>query len=240
MSNSYKTIIIDDERLARQEVKRALKPFTQFEVVGEASNAEEAKALISSLNVDLMFLDIHMPETSGLQLLEELTMVPEVVFTTAYDQYAVKAFELNALDYLVKPLRQERFSKTIEKVIKILSEKDKDHTPVSIHQKVFVKDKEKFHLIQVRDIWLLESIENYARIHYDTHTVLIKKSLNLLEEILPSEQFFRINRKQIINIDYIEKIQPHFKNKLQLIFKTGETFEVSSRQSAKFKNWISL
>ncbi|WP_350285789.1 response regulator transcription factor [uncultured Croceitalea sp.] len=240
MTKKYRTIIIDDERLARQEVKRALKPFAQFEVVGEASNAEDAKALISSLNVDVMFLDIHMPEKSGLQLLEELTMVPEVVFTTAYDQYAVKAFELNALDYLVKPLRQERFNKTIEKVKNRLSEKDKDRTSVSIHQKVFVKDKENFHLIQIQDIWLLESVQNYARIHHGTNTVLIKKSLNLLEEVLPSQQFFRINRKQIVNIDYIDKIHPHFKNKLQLVFKTGDTFEVSSRQSAKFKNWISL
>ncbi len=240
MSKKYRTIIIDDERLARQEVKRALMSFPEFEVVGEASNAEEAKSLISSLNADVLFLDIHMPEKSGLQLLDELTMVPEVVFTTAYDQYAVKAFELNALDYLVKPLRQERFNKAIEKVLKVLSEKGKNNTSVSIHQKVFVKDNENCHLIQVRDIWLLESMENYARIHYSTHTVLIKKSLNLLEEILPSQHFFRINRKQIINIDYIEKINPYFKNKLQLVFKTGETFEVSSRQSAKFKNWISL
>lgn len=240
MSKTFKTIIIDDERLARQEVKRALQPFTQFEVVGEARNAQEAKVLITSLNVDIMFLDIQMPEKSGLQLLEELTMVPEVVFTTAYDQYAVKAFELNALDYLVKPLRKERFSKTIEKVTKILSEKANDRGPVSIHQKVFVKDKANFHLIQVRDIWLLESMENYVRIHYASQTVLLKKSLNQLEDILPSEQFFRINRKQIINIDYIEKIEPRFKNKLQLAFKTGETVEVSSRQSVKFKNWISL
>lgn len=240
MIKKYRTIIIDDERLARQEVKRALKPFTEFEVVGEASNAEEAKTLLSSLHVDVMFLDIHMPEKSGLQLLDELTMIPEVVFTTAYDQYAVKAFELNALDYLVKPLRQERFNNAIEKVRKALSEKTKNDTPISIHQKVFVKDNENCHLIQVRDIWLLESMENYARIHYNNTTVLTKKSLNLLESILPPKQFFRINRKQIINIDYIEKIHPHFKNKLQLVFKTGKTFEVSSRQSVKFKNLIGL
>ncbi|MEO0507271.1 MAG: LytTR family DNA-binding domain-containing protein [Bacteroidota bacterium] len=240
MSQKFKTIIVDDERLARQEVLRALKPFPQFEVVGEASNAEEASALIADMQVDVMFLDIQMPEKSGLQLLEELTMVPEVIFTTAYDQYAVKAFELNALDYLVKPLRQERFAKTIEKVLKKLSEKDQDEQPISIHQKVFVKEKENFHLIQVRDIWLLESMENYVRIHYSDQSVLLKKSLNLLEQILPAQHFFRINRKEIINIDYIEKIEPHFKNKLQLIFKTGKTFEVSSRQSAKFKNWISL
>ena len=240
MSKKYKTIIVDDERLARQEVLRSIKPFPQFEVVGEASNAQEASALIADLPVDVMFLDIQMPEKSGLELLEELTMVPEVIFTTAYDQYAVKAFELNALDYLVKPLRQERFAKTIEKVLKRLSDKDESQQPISIHQKVFVKEKENFHLIQVRDIWLFESMENYVRIHYGDQSVLLKKSLNLLEQILPVRHFFRINRRQIINIDYIDKIEPHFKSKLQLIFKTGETFEVSSRQSAKLKKLISL
>ena len=240
MNEKFKTIIVDDERLARQEVIRALTPFPQFEVVGEASNAQEASALIATMKVDVMFLDIQMPEKSGLQLLEELTMVPEVIFTTAYDQYAVKAFELNALDYLVKPLRHERFAKTITKVLKKLSGKDHRQQPISIHQKVFVKEKDNFHLIQVQDIWLLQSKENYARIHYGAQSVLLKKSLNVLEQILPQQHFFRINRKQIINIDYIEKIEPYFKNKLQLVIKTGETFEVSSRQSAKFKNWISL
>lgn len=240
MSTIYKTIIVDDERLARQEVKRALQPFRQFEVVGEASNAAEATALLESLKVDLLFLDIHMPEKSGLQLLEELTIVPEVVFTTAYDQYAVKAFELDALDYLVKPLRQERFKKTIDKVTQKLAEKDKNDTRVSIHQKIFVKDKENYHLIRVKDIWLFESMENYVRIHYNDRTVLIKKSLNLVEEILPPHLFFRINRKHIINMDYVEQIRPHFKNKLQLVMKTGETFEVSTRQSVKLKKRISL
>ena len=112
---TYKTLIIDDERLAREEVKRALSNYPEFEVLGEAANAEEAIILIEKERPDLIFLDIHMPEKTGFDLLEELTMVPEVVFTTAYDQYAVQAFEVNALDYLVKPLREERFSKTIER-----------------------------------------------------------------------------------------------------------------------------
>ena len=113
---TYKAVIIDDERLAREEVKRALKKYPEFIVVGEANNVDAAIKLIANEDPDLLFLDIHMPEKSGFDLLEELTTVPEVVFTTAYDQYAVKAFELNALDYLVKPLREERFAKTIEKV----------------------------------------------------------------------------------------------------------------------------
>jgi len=120
---TFKTIIIDDERLAREEVKRALKSYPEFEVIGEASHVDEAKKMIEEMIPDIIFLDIHMPGKSGFDLLEELTTVPEVVFTTAYDQYAVKAFELNALDYLVKPLRDERFAKTIEKVKIELAEK---------------------------------------------------------------------------------------------------------------------
>ena len=120
---TFKTVIIDDERLAREEVKRALKIYPEFEIIGESSHVDEAKIIIEKMIPDILFLDIHMPGKSGFDLLEELIIVPEVVFTTAYDQYAVKAFELNALDYLVKPLREERFAKTMEKVKVELAEK---------------------------------------------------------------------------------------------------------------------
>ena len=152
MNKKYRVIVIDDERLAREEVKRALKPFLEFEIIGEAKNAQDAKTLIESKKADVLFLDIHMPEKTGIQLLEELTIVPEVIFTTAYDQYAVKAFELNALDYLVKPLRKERFQKAIEKVTKTLFEKNKTCKSISIKEKVFVKYKERYHLIQIDKI----------------------------------------------------------------------------------------
>ena len=144
----YKTIIIDDERLAREEVKRALEKHQEFEIIGEASHVDEAISLIEELQPDLLFLDIHMPGKSGFDLLEELTNVPDVVFTTAYDQYAVKAFEMNALDYLVKPLRDERFSKTIQKVKEELSNRVKlEPTTLPMHQKIFIKDGEKCHFI---------------------------------------------------------------------------------------------
>ncbi len=240
MCKKYEVIIVDDERLAREEVKRTLKPFSEFTVIGEATNAEEGKLLINSTKADVLFLDIHMPEKSGLQLLEELTMVPEVVFTTAYDEHAVKAFELNALDYLVKPLRKERFQKTIEKVRKALLEKRKNNKDLPAKQKVFVKDGHRYHIIEISDIWLINSLENYAKIHYGNNTVLIHRSLNLLEDKLPSQQFFRINRSQIININYIKEVHPYFKNKLQLILTTDNSYVVSTRQSVKLKKIIGL
>lgn len=237
----YKTIIIDDERLAREEVKRALEKYQEFEIIGEASHVDEAITLIEDLHPDLLFLDIHMPGKSGFDLLEELTNVPDVVFTTAYDQYAVKAFEMNALDYLVKPLRDERFSKTIEKVKEELSNRVKlEPTTLPMHQKIFIKDGEKCYFIPLTDIHFIESLENYARLYFGSNKAMIKRSLNLLAEKLDPKVFFRVNRSQMINIHYIKEIYPYFNNKLQILLTTGEKVEVSSRQSVKFKNWNSL
>lgn len=237
----FKTIIIDDERLAREEVKRALKGYPEFEIIGEASHVVEAKEMIESVLPDIIFLDIHMPGKSGFDLLEELTTVPEVVFTTAYDQYAVKAFELNALDYLVKPLRKERFAKTIEKVKAELVKKEEIKTDVlPMHRKIFIKDGENCYFIPLSEIYFIESLDNYARLYFGNQKALIKRSLNLLEEKLDPTVFFRTNRSQIINTHYIKEIYPHFNNKLHITLTTGETIEVSSRQSVKFKNWNSL
>ena len=239
---TFKTVIIDDERLAREEVKRALQKYPEFEIIGEASHVDEAKTMIENNNPDILFLDIHMPGKSGFDLLEELTTVPEVVFTTAYDQYAVKAFEMNALDYLVKPLREERFERTIAKVkeelIKMTEVLSSGILPME--QKIFIKDGEKCHFIPLTEIHFIESLDNYARLYFGSKKAMIKRSLNLLAEKLDPKIFFRINRSQIINTQYIKEIHPHFNNKLQIILITGETLEVSSRQSVKFKNWNSL
>ncbi|WP_116770535.1 LytR/AlgR family response regulator transcription factor [Maribacter litoralis] len=238
---TYKAVIIDDERLAREEVKRALKKYPEFIVVGEANNVDAAIKLIADVDPDLLFLDIHMPEKSGFDLLEELTTVPEVVFTTAFDQYAVKAFELNALDYLVKPLREERFAKTIEKVKQELAEKAKVSQDVlPMHKKIFIKDGESCYFIPISDIYYIESMDNYARLYFGGKRAMIKRSLNLLEKKLDTTVFFRANRSQIINTHFIKEIHPHFNNKLHIILISGEKIEVSSRQSVKFKNWNSL
>ena len=238
--NTYQTIIVDDERLAREEVKRSLGVYTEFEVIGEAANAEDALLLAKQENPDLIFLDIHMPEKSGFDLLEELTITPEVVFTTAYDQYAVQAFEVNALDYLVKPLRDERFAKTIEKVKQVLASREEPNQSISLHQKVFIKDGEQCYFIPLSDIRLIESLDNYARLYFGEHTAMIKRSLNVLSKKVDPNIFFRINRSQIVNTQYIDQIEPCFNQKLNLRLKTGEVLEVSSRQSVKFKYWNRL
>lgn len=238
---TFKTIVVDDERLAREEVKRALQKFPEFVIIGEANNVDNAIDLIEKESPDIIFLDIHMPEKSGFDLLEALSSVPEVVFTTAYDQYAVKAFELNALDYLVKPLREERFAKTIEKVRQGLSEKSKLQLEVlPMHRKIFIKDGENCHFIPLSDIQFIESLDNYARLYFGNQKAMIKRSLNHLEKKLDPTVFFRANRSQIINTQYIAEIHPHFNNRLHIVLIGGEKIEVSSRQSVKFKNWNSL
>lgn len=238
--NTYKTIIVDDERLAREEVKRALSNYPEYIVVGEASNVYDAANLIEKELPDLIFLDIHMPEKSGFDLLEELAVVPKVVFTTAYDQYAVKAFEVNALDYLVKPLRDERFAVTIEKIKAEFSKIGTRKNPLPMHNKIFIKDGEQCYFVPLKDIRLIQSMDNYARFFFGNNKAMIKRSLNLIEEKLDPNVFFRINRSQIVNTEYIERITPGFKHKLNIELITGETLEVSSRQSARFKNWNSL
>jgi len=236
----YKTVIVDDERLAREEVKRALSDYPEFVILGEASNVDDAITLINDQRPDLVFLDIEMPEKSGFELLEELTVVPEVVFTTAYNQYAVMAFEVNALDYIVKPLRAERFAMTIEKIKKEFSKTKSQRSPLPLNYKIFIKDGEHCHFIPLIDIRLIQSMDNYARLYFGKEDAMIKRSLNLIEEKLDPNIFFRINRSQIINTEFIKEIHPHFKNKLNIVLTTGEQLEVSSRQSVKFKNWKSL
>ncbi|BDW93090.1 DNA-binding response regulator [Flagellimonas marinaquae] len=238
---NYRTLIIDDERLAREEVRRALEHYPEFTIIGEANNVEVAKKLVEKEQPDLIFLDIHMPGKSGFDLLEELGTVPEVVFTTAYDQYAVQAFEVNALDYLVKPLREERFAKTIEKVkLEFKKQEEEQKVPLASHQKIFIKDGEKVYFIALAEVSLIESMDNYARLYFGDEKPMIKRSLNQLEKRLDPAIFFRANRSQIINTEYIKEIQPYFNNKLRLVLTTGEIVDLSSRQSVSFKKRNSL
>jgi two-component system LytT family response regulator len=225
-----KVILIDDERLARAELNRALINYPDLEVIAEAGNAEEAAELIEKHRPELIFLDIQMPGKSGFDLLEMLDQVPEVVFVTAFDQYAVKAFEANALDYLVKPVRDERFAKVIEKIRSKLNS-----APLAAERQLFVKDGNKCHFIALADVFLVESMDNYARIYFKDQTTYLKRSLNQLEESLDAGMFFRINRSQIINLNFIQQVHKLPKGKLNITLKAGLLLEVSDRQSVKFK-----
>ncbi len=236
-----KTLLIDDEELARNELKFLLKDFSQIQIVGEASNADEAISMIDSLKPDLLFLDISMPGKNGFELLEELTQTPEVIFVTAFDEFAIKAFEANALYYILKPIKQERLQRAIEKAEKHIEEhQGQESGNLSSDSQVFIKDGEKCYFIRIGDIFLLESAGNYVKVFFENKKPLLHKSLNLLEEKLPQEIFFRVNRQQMINLNYIQNIESYFKGGLHVTLKSGHTVEVSTRQAVRFKELMSL
>lgn len=240
-------VIIDDERLARNELKKMLVEYPEIEVVGEAANVDEAVKIIEELNPDLIFLDIQMPAKTGFELLEELERVPTVVFTTAHDEYAIKAFEVNALDYLLKPIDPKRLSDAVQKLLLqedrdllVNENRNENRSFLSDSDQVFVKDGEKCWFVKLAEIRLFESVGNYARVFFGTNKPLILKSLNSLEERLDPKTFFRANRKHIVNLRMIEKVEPFFNGGLLLEIKGGEKIEVSRRQAVRFKEMMSL
>ena len=238
-----KVVIIDDERLARNELRRMLGEFSDVEIIGEAANAAEGIEKIETLNPDLIFLDIQMPGKSGFDMLGMIDRAPHVIFVTAYDEYALKAFEVNALDYLMKPVEPQRLAEALLKVRQKNEEELTSYTNRSIlseHDQVFVKDGERCWFVKLSDVRLFESVGNYAKVFFGTNKPLILKSLNSLEERLDEKVFFRANRKHIINMRMIEKIEPYFNGGLLIDLAGGEKIEVSRRQAVKFKEMMSL
>jgi two-component system LytT family response regulator len=241
-----RAIIIDDERLARTELRKLLQDYPEVEIVEEAANADEAITKIDSLQPDLVFLDIQMPGKTGFDMLAELERAPHVIFTTAYDEYALKAFEVNALDYLLKPIEPKRLADAMQK-LHVAETKENHILPENFNQsilteadQVFVKDGERCWFVKLSDIRLFESVGNYAKVFFGTNKPLILKSLNALEERLDQKTFFRANRKHIVNLRMIDKIEPYFNGGLLLELKGGEKIEVSRRQTVKFKEMMSL
>lgn len=241
-----KAIIIDDERLARSELKKMLQDFSDIQVIDEAANAAEGIEKIETLNPDLVFLDIQMPGKTGFDLLAELDKAPHVIFTTAYDEYALKAFEVNALDYLLKPIEPKRLADAIQKLQYEMSKETSgasgaiNRGPLTEEDQVFVKDGERCWFVKLSEIRLFESVGNYAKVFFTNNKPLILKSLNALEERLDERVFFRANRKHIINLRWIEKIEPYFNGGLLVELKGGEKIEVSRRQTVKFKEMMSF
>jgi len=240
-----KALIVDDERLARKELIKLLEDHPSIEIVGEAANADEALNMINELNPDLLFLDIQMPGKTGFQLLEELDAVPLVVFTTAYDEFALKAFEVSALDYVLKPIQAERLAETITKITekertRVAATRVEGEKKLSLNDQVFVKDGERCWFVNLSNIRLFESDGNYIKVYFDTNRPMIHKSLNALDEKLDERAFFRASRKHIINLSWVEGIEPWFNGGLMVKLKGGEKVEVSRRQAAKFKDMMSL
>lgn len=240
-----RALVIDDERLARKELISLLSAHPEIEVCGECSNGEEAIQMIRQESPELIFLDIQMPGMDGFEMLSRLEQVPRVVFVTAYDEYALKGFEVNALDYLLKPVEEDRLNEAIQRIRREVMEERSSEEPrmhtgkLGQEDQIFIKDGEKCWFVALKDIRLFESEGNYVRVFFDRYKPLILKSLNTLEERL-DHTFFRTNRKFIVNLRWVQGVENWFNGGLRLTLKDGTQVEVSRRQSAKFRDIMSL
>lgn len=237
-----KAILIDDSRLARQELKVLLQDFPAVQILAEASNAMEAEEKIEAEKPDVIFLDIEMPGKNGFELLENLHYIPKVIFTTAYNEYALRSFEYNALDYLLKPIQPKRLAAAIEKLqheIAQISPTQKKEI-LSETDQVFVKEGEQCWFVRLQDIRLFKNEGNYSQVFFDKHSPLIPRSLQYLEQRLDPKVFFRANRQYILNLKYIDKIDVWFSGNLKIWLTTGEELEISRRQAIKFKELMSF
>jgi len=235
-----KAIIVDDERLARNELRRLLADYPEVEIIEECNSAEAAIVAVDKLRPDVVFLDIHMPGKDGFGVLEELDYMPHVIFITAYDEYAIKAFEVNALDYLLKPIEVDRLKDAIDKVKAELIEPIEKSDKLGVDDQVFVKDGDRCWFVNLSDVPMFESEGNYVRVYFDKNKPLILKSLNNLANKLDEAYFFRANRKFIINLNWVESIENWFNGGLMVKLKNGEKVEISRRQASKFKDMKSL
>lgn len=233
-----KVIIVDDEPPARREMRRLLVEIPWMEIVGEAGSAAEAEALIEELHPELIFLDIQMPGGSGFDLLSRLEHVPQVVFTTAHDEHAVHAFEVNALDYLLKPIDPRRLASSLDRVRSAGA--IRAATGGSVLEQLFVRDGSRCWFIPLREVQLLASEGNYVRISWGKIKPLLARNLAAIEQRLDAAQFFRANRRQIINLRFIESIEAGVNGRLHAQLRDGPEVEISRRQARLFKVLTSI
>lgn len=241
-----KALIVDDERLARNELRRLLKDFPEIEVIGEAKSAAEALVLIEERQPELLFLDIQMPGEDGFQLLERLDTVPLVIFTTAYDQYALKAFEINAMDYLVKPISPERLAASLQRIASrrtamegaeagpVTASRAKD-SMAGRNQRIFVRDGDRCWFVSLEEIVMMESEGNYTRLYFGANKALLLRSLNYLQQRLDPTLFFRANRKQIISLKFVEAIAQWPNGGYRVTLRGGFDVVMSRRQAQNFQ-----
>jgi two-component system LytT family response regulator len=237
-------LIVDDERLARSELRRLLAAHADVTVAGEAANAEEAEARLRAADVDVVFLDVQMPGGTGFDLLERLETLPLVIFTTAYDEYAVRAFEVNAFDYLLKPIRPERLAAAIEKARHAWNASSAADAPAAQRrtssERVFLRDGDRCWIVALVDIELFEADGNYTRAFFKTERPMVRTSLQALEARLDPAVFFRASRRHIINLRHVEAIDDGIDDSYSVRLRSGRTVSISRRQSRRLRETLSL
>ncbi|MBX3163409.1 MAG: response regulator transcription factor [Bacteroidetes bacterium] len=244
-----KIIIIDDEPLARSIVIEYLQARKDFELVAECNNGYEGVKAIMQHKPDLIFLDIQMPKINGFEMLELLDQVPSVIFATAFDEYAIKAFEANAVDYLLKPFSKERFNSAIEKWLsKNKNEEEKNmETLLEQHNKqpeeqnrIVVKVNNEISIVPVHDIVYIEAFDDYVKLFTKDNYFLKKKTMNYYEDVLDTELFFRTHRSYIINLQQLTRIEPMEKNTYIALLKNGKKIPLSRTGYAKLKEKLGI
>ncbi|HEY0062263.1 MAG TPA: LytTR family transcriptional regulator DNA-binding domain-containing protein [Telluria sp.] len=236
-----RAVVVEDSRLAREGLVRMLAQFDDIEVVGQAEHPDSALALIASTRPDVIFLDIHMPGATGFDLLAALDYLPRIVFTTAYSEYAIRSFDYNTVDYLLKPISHERLEAAVRKLTAGEPEQSAGPRPaLDIHSKIFVKDGERCHLVSLASIRYIESCKNYVRIFFGNDKAYIKKSMNSVEERLPARHFFRANRQCIVNLQEIASIEESISLGYDVTMSDGKVIEISRRNAAELKDLLSL
>ena len=228
-----KAIIIDDEPPARRELRRLLSDFPWIEIIGEAGNIAQAAPMIEALSPGLVFLDIQMPGGSGFDLLTRLEHLPRVIFTTAHDEHAVRAFEVNALDYLLKPIDPARLAAALARVGS--ANATRPPQPDAALEQLFVRDGPRCWFVPLREVRMLTSEGNYVRLSWGKTQPLLGRALATLEQRLDPNRFFRANRRQIINLDFIENVELGVNGRLHVQLREGPEVEISRRQARLFK-----
>lgn len=236
-----KAIVVEDSRLAREGLVKMLQAYPELDVIGAAEHPSSAFLLIQEHRPDIIFLDIHMPGESGFDLLEKLDYLPQIIFTTAYSEYAIRSFDFNTIDYLLKPISHERLHIAINKLRLSNEDKLSSQKPrLDIHSRMFIKDGDKCHLVPLESIRYFESCKNYVRIFFNTENAFVKKSLNSVEERLPQKYFFRANRQYIVNLQEITKIEEAINDGYEITMSDGKTLEVSRRNAVELKDLLSF
>ena len=236
----YKAIIIEDEHYAAIELKRMLLSYPEIEILAVADSVQKGITTINELKPQFIFLDVNLNGESGFDVLDNLDDVPLVIFVTANDRYAIKAFQISAVDYILKPVDPSRLDEAVTKIKKTINHISTQNARLDIDKRIFIKDGEQCFFVKLSDIYQIESIGNYARVYFANNKPMIHKSLNYLEEKLPDNYFFRASRQFIVNINFIENVTPFFNNKLLVKMKNGGKVEISQRQSIRFKELMGI
>ncbi|WP_087020742.1 LytR/AlgR family response regulator transcription factor [Thaumasiovibrio subtropicus] len=238
----YRAMIVEDSRLARVELANLLNDVANIELIAEADSLNSARRILSQQSIDLVFLDIDLPDGNGFELLESLLPAPQVIFTTAFSEFAVRAFEQHAVDYLLKPIAPKRLKKACQRLRPIHQHQDTDASlpPLALDERFFLKDGQQSWLVALADVERFEAMGNYTRVHFSGNKPLIYRTLAQIESRLPSKAFFRASRSDIVQVNQITQTTHCSSGNLVLELVSGAKIEVSRRRLAQFRQLFAL